>query len=196
MEEPLGLCVGNSIEIIESIEFLKGNMAKDVREVTFKIASLALTNTGRFQTQEEACEYLEKLITSKQALNKLKELIEAQGGNSKVIEDYSIFKQPKHTIEIFAKESGFVEKIEAEKIAYASKILGAGRDRKEEDIDFSAGVKLFKQSGQKVEIGEKIAEIYTDKDEKINDAINIVEKAFAFCQTAPSEEHLIYKTIK
>ena len=196
MEEPLGLCVGNSIEIIESIEFLKGNMAKDVREVTFKIASLALTNTGRFQTQEEACEYLENLVTSKHALNKLKELIEAQGGNSKVIDDYSIFKQPKYTIEIFAKESGCVEKVEAEKIAYASKILGAGRDRKEEDIDFSAGVKLFKQSGQKVEIGEKIAEIYTDKEEKIDDAIKIVEKAFAFCQTAPSEEHLIYKTIK
>ena len=196
MEEPLGTCVGNSLEIIESIEFLKGNMRDDVKEVTFEIASLALENTGRFNNKDEARKYLENLVKSGVALKKLKELIKSQGGDVRVIDDYSLFKKSLYTIDVKAEKDGIIQYVNAQKIAYASKILGAGRDKKGEEIDFSAGVKLFATTSKKVQKGDKIAVFYTDRKEKIDEAAKIISSAFEFADTQPIKESHIYKIIK
>lgn len=196
MEEPLGMCVGNSIEIIESIEFLKGNTEEDVKEVTFEIAALALMNSGRFTEKDKAREYLENTVKSGKALDKMRELISAQGGDVRVVDDYSLFKQPKYTIEITAQKSGTIQKVNAQKIAYASKIAGAGRDKKGEAIDFSAGVKLCKKSTRRVEKGDLLAILYTDRQDKQQEASKYILDAFEIADKMPVKESHIYKIIK
>ena len=155
MEEPLGRAVGNSLEIIESIEFLKGNIVTgDIAELTYDFAVLALMLTGKFLDEETARNYLQELIHSGKAIDKFRELIAAQGGNTKVIDDYSQFGDVKYKTEIPAKNTGYVKKIDAYKIAYGCKLLGAGREKKTDSIDYSVGVFLNKKTGEKVSEGD------------------------------------------
>ncbi len=131
MEEPLGRAVGNSLEIIESIEFLKGNIIKgDIAELTYDFALLALMQTGKFIDEKTAADYLKELIHTGKALEKFKELIIAQGGNAEVINDYSKFPQAQYKIEVKSETNGYVKRIDAYKTAYGCKLLGAGRDKK------------------------------------------------------------------
>ena len=131
MEEPLGRAVGNSLEIIESIEFLKGNITTgDVAELTYSFAAIALTQLGIYPTESEAIEFLKELVHSGKALDKFRELIAAQGGDVKIIDNYDLFALPAHKIEYKAKKNGYIHNIDAYKIAYGCKLLGAGRERK------------------------------------------------------------------
>jgi len=197
MEEPLGRAVGNSIEVIESIEFLKGNIVSgDIAELTYDFAALALLKSGKFIDKQTAKDYLKEIISSGKAIDKFGELISAQGGNPNVLEDYTLFAQPKYAIEVKSPKTGFVKKIDAYKIAYGCKLLGAGRERKEDNIDYSVGVFLNKKSGEFVEEGETLYTIYANYEDKANLCQNCCTEAYEFSDTEPVKVDSIYKIIR
>lgn len=197
MEEPLGRAVGNSLEIIESIEFLKGNIKEgDVAELTYSFASIALVQLGMYHDKSAAKAYLKELVHSGKALEKLKELIAAQGGNTEIVNNYDLFDLPAYKVECEAKKSGYVHNIDAYKIAYACKILGAGRDRKTDPIDYSVGVYLNKKSGQGVNEGDVLYTIYSNDPEKTKIAQRYCDEAFDIAKDKPVQQNMIYKIIR
>ena len=197
MEEPLGRAVGNSLEIIESVEFLKGNIVTgDIAELTYDFAVIALMLTGKFLDENTARSYLQELIHSGQALDKFKELIAAQGGNTDVTEDYSLFEQAKYKIEVPSKKSGYVSKIDAYNIAYGCKLLGAGREKKTDSIDYSVGVFLNKKTGEKVIEGDILYTIYANSEDKAELCKKYCDDAFEFSFEQPEAIKPIYEVIK
>ena len=197
MEEPLGRAIGNSLEIIESIEFLKGNIEKgDVADLTYSFASIALLQLGMFETQLEAKAHLKELVQSGKALEKFKELIIAQGGDVSVVDNYDKFELPVYKVECESKKSGYVHNIDAYKIAYGCKILGAGRDRKTDPIDYSVGIYLNKKSGEEVNCGDVLYTIYSNNPDKTKLAQKYCDEAFSINESKPSHSNLIYKIIR
>jgi len=197
MEEPLGRAIGNSIEIIESIEFLKGNLKTgDVADLTYSFAAIALTQLGIYETEDEAKAFLTELVNSGKALEKFRELIDAQGGNSAIIEDYDKFELPDYKVEYESKKTGYVQNVDAYKIAYACKMLGAGRDKKTDPIDYSVGIYLNKKSGESVNRGDILYTIYSNDPEKTKIAQKYCDEAFSINENKPSHNNIIYKIIK
>lgn len=197
MEEPLGRAIGNSLEIIESIEFLKGNIKEgDVAELTYSFASIALVQLGIYHDREEAVKYLKEIVESGKALEKLKELIYAQGGNPEIVDNYDLFALPAYKVECEAKKSGYVHNIDAYKIAYACKILGAGRERKTDPIDYSVGVFLNKKSGEGVNEGDILYTIYSNDAEKTKIAQKYCDEAFDIAMDKPKQHNMIYRIIR
>ena len=196
MEEPLGRAVGNSLEIIESIEFLKGNIKTgDVADLTYSFASIALLELGMFESMNEAKNHLVEIIESGKALEKFKELIIAQGGNPEVINNYDLFTLPSYKVEYESKKKGYLHSIDAYKIAYACKLLGAGRDKKSDPIDYSVGIYLNKKSGEWVEKGDILYTIYSNDSEKTISAQKYCDEAFVINESKPSKTNMIYKII-
>lgn len=195
MDQPLGRAIGNAIEVEEVIEFLKGNMSEDLEELTFELAGVAFHKIGMFDTLEESKKHLEKLIKDGSALNKFREIIAAQGGETGIIEDYSLLPQASIKYQVKAPTEGFVHNIDALKIAKACKHLGAGREKKTDAIDYAVGVYLDKKYGEKVEKDEVIATIHTNKEELINEAQNLILEAFTIDNVNPPKQPLVYKII-
>lgn len=195
MDIPLGDSVGNSLEVIEAIKTLKGEGESDLTEVCLTLAAQMLSMvTGE---DEKTCYSMAKgAIDNGLAINKLREMISAQGGNANVVDDYSLFKQPKYTAEIFSECDGYIEHTDAEKIGIASVILGAGREKKGDPIDPSAGIVLKKKTGDYVKKGEPLAVFYTDDEGKIEGAKQEFLNAFTFGNEKTQPQKLIYKIIK
>ncbi len=194
MDIPLGSAVGNSLEVIEAIETLKGNGEPDLTEVCLTLAAQMLCRVTD-KDGEECYRMAKSAVDDGSALVKLREMIAAQGGNADVIDDYSLFKQPKLTVEAVSEYEGFIEHIDAEKIGAASVILGAGREKKGDPIDPSAGIILKKKTGDYVRRGETLAVFCTDDESKIEEAKRDFLDAFKFGSDKPQEQQLIYKII-
>ncbi len=195
MDIPLGDSVGNSLEVIEAIKTLKGEGESDLTEVCLTLAAQMLSMvTGE---DEKTCYSMAKgAIDNGLAINKLREMISAQGGNANVVDDCSLFKQPKYTAEIFSECDGYIEHTDAEKIGIASVILGAGREKKGDPIDPSAGIVLKNKTGDYVKKGEPLAVFYTDDEGKIEGAKQEFLDAFTFGNERTQPQKLIYKIIK
>ena len=197
MEEPLGRAVGNSVEIIESIEFLKGHITTgDIADLTYSFASIALMQLGMFDTDEEAKAHLKEVVETGKALEKLRELISAQGGNPDVIDNYDLMALPAYKVECRSKKSGYVHNIDAYKIAYGCKLLGAGRERKTDPIDYSVGIYLNKKSGEWVDKDEILYTIYSNDEDKTKTAQKYCDEAFLINENKPSHNNMIYKIIR
>lgn len=196
MEEPLGRAVGNSIEVIESIEFLKGNLEGDLADLTYDFGAISLIQLGKFNDVEQAKEHLKSTVKSGKALEKFKELIRAQHGDDKVVEDYSNFAQAQYKIEIKSLKEGYIKKIDAYKIAYACKLLGAGREKKTDSIDYSVGIYLNKKHGEKCNFGDVLYTIYSNDEDKTRLAQEACNEAFTFSDEEPLRQGLIYEIIR
>lgn len=195
MEQPLGTHIGNALEIIESIEFLKGNYQKDLYEVTIEIAALALQEAGICTDKKSAKEFLESKIQSGEALNKFREILKAQGAKLNVVDDYSLLPGAKELVEIKAENSGHIASLDALKIANAAKLLGAGRDKKGDSIDFGVGVVLNVKKSQKVNIGDTLVILYVNDKTRLNEAKKYAKEAFKISEEPPMCEKLIYKAL-
>lgn len=195
MEQPLGRAVGNAIEVIESIEFLKGNMTPDLKELTFEMAALTLMELSLAQNKEEAFSKIQQVIESGKALEYFKKLVESQGGNTAVIDNYRFFPQPNYAFQLKAESDGFVQNIDAYKTAYACKLLGAGREKKTDAIDYSAGIYLNKIFGEKVVCGDVIATLYANDPDKLETSREFLKTAFSISNEEPHRDSLIYKII-
>ena len=195
MDIPLGNYIGNSLEVIEAVKTLMGEGESDLTEVCLTLAAQMLCFVTD-KSEEECRAMAEKAIEDGSALNKLREMITAQGGNAGVADDFSLFKQPKYQIEIRSEKEGFISHTDAEKIGLASVILGAGREKKGDPIDPSAGIILKKKTGDFVEKGQTLAVFHTDDSTKVKDAEKEFFDALTFSDTKPDNQKLIYKIIK
>lgn len=196
METPLGRAIGNSIEIIEVIEFLKGNFAPDLKEVTYELISLILEDIGKFSSKKEIYKTLDEIILSGKALEKFKKIIEAQGGNTEVINNYKLLPQAQYKIEVKTNKSGYISETNAMKIALACKELGAGRTKKTDKIDYSVGIYLNKKVGEYADCGETIATIHSNDKEKALQLTEQIKDAFKFSNEPIQQKSLIKKVIK
>ncbi|HEY9574468.1 MAG TPA: pyrimidine-nucleoside phosphorylase [Lachnospiraceae bacterium] len=163
MDIPLGKNIGNSLEVIEAVETLSGRGPKDLTEVCLNLAGnmLYLADCGSI---EDCIEMAKGAIKDGSALLKLAEMVEAQGGDKSVILDTEKFEKAPFKHEILSQKSGFVAKMDTEGCGIASVMLGAGRETKESEIDYSAGIVLEKKVGDKVEKGDVLAVLYTSKE--------------------------------
>lgn len=178
MEEPLGYSIGNANEIIEGIEALKGNWSNDLKEVVYEIVYLALKHKGEVETFEQASKIIDNVIANGKALELLKEFIELSGGNGEVVNDYSLLPTPKSVLEVYSNEEGYITKIKAEEIGKAAMVIGAGRATKEDKVDHAVGLLLKKKVGDKVQVGDLIAEIYYNDSKDIESSKNMILDAF------------------
>lgn len=191
MDQPLGRAVGNSLEVIEAIETLKGNGPEDFVELCLTLGSQMLVAGGVAKSVEEAKKMLLDAIESGKALNKLKEFVEAQGGNSQAIYDYSLLPGASIVREVPALESGFVSKIVCDEVGICSLVLGGGRETKDSIIDLGVGLILTKKVGDPVKEGDTIAKFYANDETKCNAAIERFYKAFHISETCPEKKIMI-----
>ena len=190
MDLPLGHAIGNSLEVAESVATLKGHGPADLTEVCLQLAAnmLYLADKG---TLDECRRLAEDALSSGAALEKLRAMVIAQGGDVSVIDDTSKFPQAPVTYEVKSPSDGYITHMETEKCGIASVALGAGRESKEDDIDMSAGVVLVKKTGDKVTRGETIARLYTAKQSALPEAERLLLDAITFSDKQPAPEKLI-----
>lgn len=165
MSQPLGEAIGNSIEIEEAIETLKGNGPEDLTEMVYVLGSQMVVLAGKAATLEEARSMLVSALESGKALETFKVMIANQGGDASIVDEPSRMVQAKYVIDVPAKSSGWVQEIHAENVGIAAMILGAGRKTKEDSIDYSVGVKLHKKVGMAVTEGEPLVTIYANTED-------------------------------
>ena len=178
MEQPLGKNVGNTLEVIEAVEFLKGNMMEDVKEVVLELGSHMLKLAGKGDNIEENKQAILENIQNGKALEKLKELVQNQGGDSSYIEDTEKFEKAKYIIPVMSEKNGVVQGLKAEDVGKISVSLGAGRMRKEDSIDNSVGIVLEKKIGDTVQEGEVLAHIHANDEEKGKEAVSKLQEIY------------------
>jgi pyrimidine-nucleoside phosphorylase len=194
MDEPLGFAIGNSLEVMEALEVLRGGGPDDLREVCITLATL-MTSLSLDISKNEARERVEDAITSGKALAKLAQLAKAQGANPDYLYDYELFKKPKYSYKVRSEHSGFINALNAELIGTASVHLGAGRKSKEDEIDFSAGIVLERKKGDEIKRGDVLATLYADNEDFFKEAEKIFLRAVTIRDEAPEKSKLIYDVL-
>lgn len=195
MNEPLGSYIGNSLEVIEAMEILKGSRECPLKELSLALGSEMLVMGGIFESREKALSALEENIKNGRGLEKFAQLIELQGGNPAVTDDYSLFPQADEHIEVKADKAGFVEYMDTNGIGRASALTGAGRMTKADTPDYGAGIIMHKRLGDRVEKGEPIAEILSASADKCSAAAELLMQSVHIGEK-PEKQPLIFKILK
>lgn len=178
MDEPLGYAIGNNLEVIEAIECLNGNMPEDVEKVVLELGAYMVKLAGKGEDIEQNKEKIKEVIASKKAYNKFIQLIENQNGDSSYIKDTSKFEKSRYIIPVEAKKSGYVHKINAKRIGEISGMLGAGRMKKEDNIDNTVGIVLQKKIAEYVEIGDTLAYVHANSEKLAKQAVKQITEEY------------------
>ena len=190
MEEPLGRAVGNSLEVKEAIATLRGEGPSDFVELVETAGGILLEQGKVANNLEQGKKLIAGAIASGQGLSKLRELFAAQGGDVSYIDCPEKFPKADHEFEIRAKEGGFVAEIDSLAIGHAAMLLGAGRSRAEDKIDFAAGIYLERKVGGEVKPGEVLARAYSAKESPL-EALKEIEEAYIVSKKRPASKPLI-----
>ena len=194
MDQPLGFAVGNALEIKEAILTLQGKGPDDLLELCLRLGSHMVVLAEKATTLEEAREMLQENIKNGKAIETLKTLFQSQGGDATVVDDITLLPTATHQIEVYAKETGFVSEIIADKIGIAAMHLGAGRATKDSVIDLVVGIELHKKIGDRVEIGDTLATIHSNT-ESIDEVEELVDEAYRISNEDVEKPILIYTEI-
>ena len=195
MDRPLGFAVGNSLEVIEAVNVLKGLEKGDLYEVSVSLAT-EMVSLVKSISPEAARREVENAIESGKAFAKMKEWIAAQGGDTSVLDDTDLFPKAAFTYEVRAPKGGRIRKMNAEDIGKAAAILGAGRISKEDPIDHAAGIVLAKKTGDSVKKGDVIATLFTNDEASVAQAEERFLSALEIGRGDVPEEKLILKIIR
>ena len=195
MDRPLGFAVGNSLEVIEAIETLKGNGPEDLTELCCILAGAILFLAGKAESLEEGKALSLQAVNDGSALQVLRNMIKAQGGDEKVIDDASRFKQPRIAYEVLSEKEGYISSMDTEGIGKASLLLGAGRNTITEPIDPSAGIMLKAKTGDFVKPGDALAVFYTDEEARLSGALNTFREAVRIADEKPEDCPLVLETV-
>lgn len=194
MDEPLGFAIGNQLEVIEAINTLKGNGPKDLTDICLEIGSYLVVDAKVANTFEEAKELLKAQIANGEALKKLAELAEAQGGDGSYVLNPTKFESAKEIIPVIAKEAGYITYINALEIGVSSMLLGGGRETMNDIIDPAVGIVLNKKIEDYVQPGDVLAYVHTN-GKNTETVLNRVYNAFEFGNDLHKKE-LILKVIR
>ncbi|MBQ7343205.1 MAG: pyrimidine-nucleoside phosphorylase [Clostridia bacterium] len=195
MDRPLGHAIGNSLEVVEAIETLKGNGPEDLTELSVALAAhmLVISDRGSY---EECERNVRRVIENGEALMTFANMVEAQGGNKEWILHPELFPTAPYSLEVKAGASGYITGVDTEGYGTASLLLGAGRNTKEDKIDFAAGIKLVKKTGDKVEKGDVIAVLYTSDKGRLDVAAKRLSDATFIGDDKPEDVPLIYDIVE
>jgi len=195
MNQPLGHAIGNSLEVIEAIEVLKGEGPEDITELSVTLAGLMAYMGEKAPSPEEGKLLAKENLYDGKGLEKFRQFLEAQGGNPKTIENYMLFPQAKHSIDILSDDNGYIVGIDANKTGEASRHTGAGREVKGQKIDLSAGIYLHKKVGDHVKEGDILATLQGNSKKKLLVSAAICKDSFHMAGTRPEKELLIRSII-
>ncbi|GGH79241.1 pyrimidine-nucleoside phosphorylase [Pullulanibacillus pueri] len=195
MNQPLGREVGNANEVREAIDVLKGQGEERLTEVCLTIASQMVVAGGIYKDVESAHEGLQELISSGQALEQFKTFVQAQGGDPAVIDDPSQLPEASQHIKFQTDQEGYVHSIDAEQVGLAAMLLGAGRQQKEDAIDYAVGITLLKKVGDPINIGDTLAVLHCQHP-SVAEALEKLEAAYQISSQKPEEQPIIYDIIK
>ena len=170
MDEPLGYAVGNSLEVIEAIQSLKGEMPEDVKEVVLELGAYMVKLAGKGEDIEENKAKLLENIENGKGYEKFIQLVENQGGDSSYIKDTNLFPKANYIEKVYSQKDGYIQSMNAKEIGKIVCDLGAGRIRKEDSIDNAVGIVLNKKVSDKVEKGDTLVTIYANSKEKLEEA--------------------------
>lgn len=196
MDQPLGLAVGNALEVEEAINTLKGNGPKDLLELCLVLGSNMVVLAEKASTLEEARAMLIETIESGKALDKLKEFVSAQGGDTACIDNTDKLPKAKYIMPVLADKEGYVSKINAQNIGLIAMELGAGRATKESTIDLAVGVVLSKKRGEKVAKGDAIAYVHANDEQKGNKAVADILKNYVIEEKCENKIPLVYDIVR
>jgi pyrimidine-nucleoside phosphorylase len=195
MNQPLGLAVGNALELKEALAVLRGEGPADVEYLSILLGGYLLALVGRVRNPEEGQEVLSRLLKNGAALEKFKQLVHSQGGDVSCLEDPTLLPEAKIIKTIKASKSGYLHEIDARKVGNAATILGAGRSVKNQAIDFSVGIVLNHKIGDMVSEDDILAYIHANNEEQLNSALNELVGTFAIAEEAPEPLPLVYGVI-
>ena len=179
MNQPLGNSIGHNLEIKETIMALRGVMADDLANVVEAIGSIMIALATDNKNLVENSKIIKETIKSGKAFNKFKEMVAQQGGNTKYIDNPELFKKSKYVMPVLSTESGTIESIDADIVGSIAYYLGAGRMKDEEDINRTAGIILNKKIGESVTVGETLAYVHTNEEEKLNGTTQNLAEAYS-----------------
>lgn len=195
MDCPLGNAVGNSLEVVEAIECLNGRAEKDYAELTRELSArmLCLAGKGDINVCRKACD---DAVNSGAALRVFKDMVSAHGGNAAWIENTSLFPKAKYSQIVFAEKEGYISRIDTEAYGTASLVLGAGRRKKEDSIDYAAGIRILKKTGDFVCKGEPVAELCASDKTLFKESEKILSESLSYSETPPQKRPLILDVIE
>ena len=190
MDTPLGACIGNSLEVMEAVQVLRSEGPEDLKTVSLELAANMLYLAGKGEMdvcRREAA----RAISSGRAAEKLAEMVTAQGGDARVLEDFERFPRAACCREVCAKQSGYLAGVDAEACGMAAVVLGAGRETKDDAVDYSAGIVMLKQRGERVERGEPLARLYASGRERLEEGQKRYLQAIRISDEKPGAKKLI-----
>lgn len=196
MNQPLGNCIGNALAVEEVIQVLRDNIECDIKTISMTLASKMIIMAGICDSDSEAMMMLEEKLSSGQALVKLAQMIEMQGGNPNVVDDTSILPHAKEKLSVCADSDGYVSQIITREVGSAASLLGAGRVTKEDVIDPAVGIVVKKRLGDYVKKGEELAVFHINDTARVEEAVARFKKAYILSQVQPDELPLIYTVIE
>ena len=195
MDAPLGRAVGNGNEVVESIETLKGRGPADVEALSVQLAARMLVLAGVVGDADEADRKVRAALASGAGLERFRAIVEAQGGDPRVIDDYGRMPQPKATATVGAPATGFVTRLDAELVGRAAVALGAGRDRAEAAVDPAAGIQIAAVVGTPVTAGDPVFHLACTEAARLDAARLLLEEAMSVGQSAPPPHPLVLEII-
>ena len=195
MEQPLGAAIGNALEVVEAVEMLHGRGPADYREVTLALTAEMLVVGGVAATPEEARTRLQRVIDDGSAFRKFQQLVEAQGGDPRSIEDYSRLPTAAQRADVVAPRTGWVVGIDTEGVGLAGVALGAGRERTDSVIDPSVGFTLLVKEGAHVEVGQPLVRIHHNGGLRVAEVQYRLQHAFRLGEAPPASRPLVIERL-
>lgn len=192
MDEPLGSAIGNILEVKEAIETLKGGGPEDFKELCITLASYMLLLAKHVDTVEDGRKKVIEVISSGKALEIFKAFVKAQGGDTECIDNTELLTKANNVYELKSNKSGYVNKIEAEAVGLSALALGAGRETKDSIIDLAVGIVLNKKVGDYVQVGETLAYIHYNDENKKEVAIKKLESAYLINEESQEKLPLVF----
>ncbi len=191
MDQPLGKAVGNSLEVIEAIEMLRGNGPEDYTRLVETLAAEALILRGDTKNKDEAMKMVQEMVASGKPLEHLRMYIEACGGDPKIVDDYKLLPTAKNVAEVRAQRAGYISRIMAEDIGKAAMVLGAGRATKDDVIDHAVGLILEMKVGDQVSEGDVIATVHYNDDSHLDSSIKMIHDSIVWSDSKVEKRNVI-----
>ena len=196
MDQPLGNYVGNALEVEEAIDILSGRVQGDLKDVALTLGAHILRNAGTVKTVEEGINKLDEKIKNGEGLKKLAEMIKAQGGNPDVCYDTSLLPKAKALVDIKAEKDGYISRMVTSDIGNASKMLGAGREKKTDELDLSVGIVMKKRVGDAVKKGDVLCTLHVgEKSDRIG-AYNLMKRSIEIADKKVDKLPLIQAVVE
>jgi len=191
MDQPLGRYIGNSLEVVESVEVLKGGGPADLVDLCIELAGWMLYLGGRATSLQEGKEAASALIKSGAAFDKFREIVRLQGGNDQSLNDLSLLPKARNQGDVLSPSAGMIDRMDCEKIGVASLVLGGGRETKEDDIDPAVGIILHKKVGAQVAVNEPLCPLHYNRSERLDEARSLILSSYAVTAAAANKQRTL-----